>query len=410
MQNSKTGFDPIDQAIQDIKDGKIIILTDDEDRENEGDLVCSAEKVTPEIINFMASHGKGLICLPMDSILLDRFSLRQMVENNEESHRTNFTISVDARQGITTGISAKDRAHTIQVMLDSSSTYKDIVSPGHVFPLRARSGGVLRRAGHTEAAVDLARIAGLAPAGVICEIMNDDGEMARLSDLLNFKQKFNLTLCSISELIEYRRRKEHLVHRMVETRMPTPYGEFKIVAFETTVDDLNHVALVLGEIKKEEPTLVRVHSECLTGEVFKSQRCDCGEQLENAFQMISQHGSGVILYMRQEGRGIGLINKLKAYQLQDQGMDTVEANVKLGFKDDLREYGIGAQILKNLGVGKIRLLTNNPRKIVGLEGYQLEVVEQLPIKAEVTDENRKYLHTKQVKLGHFLHIEDRINQ
>ncbi|MFC1667941.1 bifunctional 3,4-dihydroxy-2-butanone-4-phosphate synthase/GTP cyclohydrolase II [Chlamydiota bacterium] len=397
-------FDPIEQAITDIKQGKMIILTDDEDRENEGDLVIAAEKATPEIINFMAKEGRGLICLPIIGERLDELEIRQMVELNKDSFNTAFSISVDAKYNITTGISAKDRAETIKALIDQSTNRNDIVMPGHIFPLRSQEGGVLTRAGHTEAAVDLSRLAGLFPAGVICEIMNDDGSMARFHDLISFKNKHNLTMCSISQLIAFRSKNEKLVQKIVETKIPTQFCEFRLCAYKSVTEKVEHLALIKGDISSDTSVLVRVHSQCLTGDALGSKRCDCGNQLHEAMKIIAQTDSGILLYMRQEGRGIGLVNKLHAYNLQDKGLDTVEANEQLGFPADLREYGIGAQILVDLGVKKIKLLTNNPRKIVGLEGFGLEVIERVPLPGEITAHNKKYLKTKKAKLGHYIDI------
>ena len=395
-------FHPIPEILEEIREGRLVIVVDDDDRENEGDLVMAATFTTPDHVNFMATHARGIICVPMESTALDRLSLHPMVNPADDPMKTAWTISVDAKRGVTTGISSHDRAHTIQMLLNPQSRAEDLTRPGHIFPLRAKNGGVLRRAGHTEAAVDLARLAGVAPAGVICEIMRDDGSMARVPDLLAFGREHRLKICTIASLIEYRRTFEKLVRRVVTTKLPTEVGEFNLVLYDTSVDDRHHVALVKGRVDDGEPVLVRVHSQCLTGDVFGSRRCDCGPQLRRAMEKIEEAGRGVILYINQEGRGIGLANKLKAYALQEQGLDTVEANLALGFGPDLRDYGIGAQILVDLGLKRLRLLTNNPRKIVGLEGYGLRVVERVPIEVASHPDNAKYLETKREKLGHLL--------
>ncbi len=396
----------IKEAIQKIKAGQMVILVDDEDRENEGDLTMAAEAVTPEAINFMAKYGRGLICLSMKGEALDALDLPLMVDNNTSQFKTGFTVSIEARKGVTTGISAADRAATIHTAVADGARPSDLVRPGHVFPLRAKEGGVMVRAGQTEGSVDLASIAGLKPAGVICEIMDDDGTMARMPSLEEFSEKHGIGICTIADLIEYRMSKESFVHRAAETIIPTAYaGKFKAVVYENDVDDLLHIALVKGEIDPEKPVLVRVHSECLTGDIFASLRCDCGDQLHKAMEKIEEEGAGVLLYIRQEGRGIGLVNKLKAYALQDQGFDTVEANEQLGFKPDMRNYGMGAQILVDLGVKKMRLLTNNPKKMVGLDGYGLSIVEQVPIEIKPNEYNKGYLECKKLKMGHLLNID-----
>ena len=395
-------FDPIEAVLRDIARGKMVVVVDDADRENEGDLIMAAEKASATTVNFMARFGRGLICVPTAPERLQQLGIERMVLNNREGHRTDFQISVDAAQGITTGISAADRDRTIKTLANPTSIADDLVQPGHVFPLRAKTGGVLQRAGHTEAAVDLARLAGCRPMGVICEVMNDDGTMARLPELRRFAKKHKLRLCSIEQLIEFRRKREKLVACEEIVHMPTDFGEFDLHLYHSTIDGQHHLALVKGSMSARRRTLVRVHSECLTGDVFGSRRCDCGPQLQQAMKQVSAAGHGVILYMRQEGRGIGLAPKIKAYKLQQKGYDTVEANEKLGYPMDLREYGIGAQILADLGIKKIRLLTNNPKKIVGLEGYGLEVVERVPIRVKPNKHNKNYLKTKREKLGHLL--------
>ncbi len=397
----------VEEAIEAYRRGEILIVVDDESRENEGDFIVAAEKVTPEKVNFLATHGRGLICVPMTGERLEALELPSMVPRNTERLRTYFTVSVDVKENTTTGISAYDRSNTIQALISEATKPDDLARPGHVFPLRARDGGVLVRAGHTEAAVDLARLAGLYPAGVLCEIMDEDGSMARVPRLKQIAEEFGLRFLSIEDLIEYRRRTEKLVHRKVTTRLPTEFGDFTVYLYSSDIDSQDHVALVKGHVSTCEPTLVRVHSQCLTGDIFHSQRCDCGEQLRVAMQKIGETGNGVLLYMRQEGRGIGLENKLKAYNLQDEGKDTVEANEALGFKPDLRHYGVGAQILYDLGIRKIRLLTNNPKKIVGISGYGLEVVERVTLEVPPNDSNAKYLATKRDKMGHLLTLEPR---
>lgn len=396
-------FDSIEEVLKDMRLGRMVIVTDDADRENEGDLVMAAEKITPEAVNFMATHGRGLICAPISEERAEALGLQRMVLENRESYRTDFTVSVDAAEGVTTGISAHDRARTIQLLVDPKAKPADLVQPGHVFPLRAKSGGVLRRAGHTEASIDLARLAGLTPAGVLCEILNADGTMARLPQLIKFRKKHGLKMCSIEDLIAYRRSRERLVELEQVIQFPTAFGEFDLHMYRSLVDGTHHLALVKGQISKAKTTLVRVHSECLTGDVFGSMRCDCGNQLHSAMAQIAAAGSGVLLYMRQhEGRGIGLPAKIHAYKLQEQGLDTVEANEKLGFPAELRDYGIGAQILVDLGVRKMRFLTNNPKKVVGLEAFGLKIVEVVPIKAPANPHNARYLETKRVKMGHLL--------
>lgn len=395
-------FDSIADVIEEIRRGRMVIVTDDEDRENEGDLVMAASKVTPQAVNFMATHGRGLICVPITENRAAHLGLQRMVAHNRELHATDFTVSVDASHGTTTGISARDRSATIKVLANPTAGSKDLRQPGHIFPLQAAEGGVLKRAGHTEAGVDLARLAGLDPSGVICEILNEDGSMARLPDLLKFKKKHGLRICSIRDLIAYRRKSEKLVRREQEIEMPTDFGDFKMFLYRAEVDNHHHLALVKGPIDPKKPALVRVHSECLTGDVFGSRRCDCGSQLHRALAQIAESGHGVLVYMRQEGRGIGLPAKIHAYKLQEEGLDTVEANERLGYPADLRDYGTGAQILADLGVTKIRLLTNNPRKVVGLEGYGMEIIERVTISSEPNRHNSRYLSTKKKKLGHMI--------
>ncbi|WP_373500642.1 bifunctional 3,4-dihydroxy-2-butanone-4-phosphate synthase/GTP cyclohydrolase II [Desulfococcus sp.] len=397
----------IEQAIQDIKDGRMVILVDDEDRENEGDLTMAAEKITPEAINFMAKYGRGLVCLSLTGAKVDALKLPMMVQNNTSRFETGFTVSIEAKKGVTTGISAADRATTILTAVADGCRPEDLARPGHIFPLRARDGGVMVRVGQTEGSVDLARLAGLKPAGVICEIMDDDGTMARMPRLEKFSKEHGIGICTIADLVAYLLRNESFVRRAADTKIPSRFGgEFRIIAYENDMDNLTHIALVKGEITPETPILVRVHSECMTGDIFGSLRCDCSDQLHKAMEMVEKEGAGVILYLRQEGRGIGLVNKLKAYELQiNHGLDTVEANRELGFKDDLRDYGIGAQILRDLGVRKMRLMTNNPKKMVGLQGYGLSIVEQVSIEIPPNDFDRCYLECKKLKMGHLLNID-----
>jgi 3,4-dihydroxy 2-butanone 4-phosphate synthase / GTP cyclohydrolase II len=401
-----TPFATIEEAIEEIREGRMVVVVDDEDRENEGDLTIAAQFATPDAINFMATHARGLVCLCLTEERADELGLRPMTEHNEAPLGTAFTVSIEAREGVTTGISAADRSRTIQVAIHPDSTAHDLVQPGHVFPLRSKPGGVLERIGQTEAAVDLARLAGLNPSGVVCEVMNDDGTMARVNDLVPYCERHGLKMVTVADLVEYRRRHEKLVERGAAVRLPTEYGEFSAIAFREKLSSKTHIALVKGEVAGRENVLVRVHSECLTGDVFHSLRCDCGEQLEQALAQIEEEGSGVLLYMAQEGRGIGLLNKLRAYELQEQGLDTVEANLELGFPADARDYGIGNQILADLGLTTIRIITNNPKKLVGIDGFGLTVVEQVPIEVSPQAENRRYLATKRAKLGHRLHHQD----
>ena len=402
------GFNTIDEVLQDIREGKIVIVVDDPDRENEGDFICAAQFADARVVNFLAMHGRGIICVPLLSSRADELGLPLMVDSNTSLHETPFTVSVDFVHGTSTGISASDRAATVRALIDPGTKPSDLARPGHIFPLRALDGGVLRRTGHTEAAVDLCRLAGLYPGAVLCEIMNEDGSMARVPDLVKVAERFHLRIITVRDLVEYRMRSEKLVQRLVSTLLPTKYGEFQLHLYRSETDNKEHIALVKGEITAEDPVLVRVHSECLTGDVFGSLRCDCHEQLVAAIQMVQKSGTGIVLYMRQEGRGIGLVNKLQAYKLQDEGFDTVEANEKLGFRADLRDYGIGAQILRDLGVRRMRLLTNNPKKVVGLEGYGLKIVERVPLEMSANEVNERYLKTKRDKLGHLILVDPKV--
>lgn len=398
-------FDSIDAALEDLRKGRVIIVVDDEDRENEGDFILAAEKATPDLLNFLLREGRGVVCVPLTAERTKELALDSMVETNTSFHETSFTVSVDYIQGTTTGVSASDRAATVRALADPATRPGDFAKPGHIFPLRAAEGGVLRRAGHTEAATDLCRLSGLHPAAVLCEILNDDGTMARVPQLLVLARKFGLRIVTVKELIEFRMQREKLVHRVVTTKLPSKYGNFALHLYRSETDNKEHIALVKGELHPDSPTLVRVHSECLTGDIFGSLRCDCNEQLVAAMQKVEKEGTGVVLYMRQEGRGIGLFNKLKAYKLQDEGLDTVEANEKLGFRPDLRDYGIGAQILRDLGVAKMRLMTNNPKKLIGLHGYGLEIVERVPLEVDPNFFNEQYLKAKRDKLGHLILID-----